>query len=106
MVDPRGPLPDDLHNAVARLWVIEQAIQYRDVYERRDGRWLFVRRVHVLWFGVETAERPYAQRPADWPEHHDGLGTVPYDVPSWQAFWGGPGKGPQNGGPARSSVSP
>ena len=79
--------------------VVEQAIQYRDVYERRDGRWLFVRRVHVLWWGVETAERPYSQRPANWPEHHDGLGTVPYDVASWQAFWGGPGQGPNGGGP-------
>lgn len=66
---------------------IEQAIQYRDVYERRDARWLFVRRVHLLWYGVETAERPLDQPPADWPRHHVGLGTVPGDLPSWQAFW-------------------
>ena len=39
---------------------IEQAIHYRDSYERRDGVWLFVRRVHRLWYGVETAERPLA----------------------------------------------
>ena len=83
--------------------VVEQAIQYRDVYERRDGRWLFVRRVHVLWWGVETAERPYAQRPANWPEHHDGLGTVPYAVPRWPAVWGGPDQGPQAGGPAAAT---
>lgn len=67
--------------------MVEQSIQYRDSYERRDGAWLFVRRVHVLWYGVETAERPLDQRPADWPEHHDGLGTVPYDQESWQRFW-------------------
>ncbi len=68
------------------LW-IEQAIQYRDTYERRDGAWLFARRVHVLWYGVEAAERPLAQEPANWPERHVGRGTVPEDMPAWQAFW-------------------
>ena len=67
---------------------VEQAIMYRDTYERVEGRWLFVRRKHVLWYGVQTAERPLDQRPADWPEHPDGLGTVPYDIESWKAFWG------------------
>jgi uncharacterized protein (TIGR02246 family) len=66
---------------------IEQAIQYRDSYERRDGRWLFVRRIHLLWYGVETAERPLDQDPAHWPEHHVGRGTLPEELPSWQAFW-------------------
>lgn len=72
---------------------IEQAIQYRDRYEKRDGRWLFVRRKHVLWYGVETAERPLAQRPANWPEHHDGVGSVPGDIESWQSFWASLGPG-------------
>lgn len=66
---------------------IEQAILYRDVYERRDGTWLFVRRVHALWYGVEVAERPLAQEPADWPRRHVGRGTVPEDLASWRAFW-------------------
>lgn len=66
---------------------IEQAIQYRDSYERRGQRWLFVRRVHLLWYGVETAERPLDQAPANWPERHVGRGTVPEDLPSWRAFW-------------------
>ena len=58
-VEPRdGPHPGRL---------VEQAILYRDTYERRDGRWLFVRRRHELWYGIETAERPLAQRPARWP---------------------------------------
>ena len=30
---------------------------------------------------------PLAQEPADWPKHHVGRGTVPEDVPSWNAFW-------------------
>lgn len=66
---------------------IEQAIQYRDTYEQRGGEWLFVRRVHVLWYGVETAERPLDQEPANWPERNVGRGTVPEDIPSWGAFW-------------------
>jgi ketosteroid isomerase-like protein len=66
---------------------IEQAIQYRDTYELRDGAWLFVRRVHALWYGVEAAERPLAQEPADWPQHHVGRGTVPEDLATWRAFW-------------------
>jgi len=72
---------------------IEQAIHYRDTYERRDGEWLFVRRVHRLWYGVEAAERPLAQRPANWPEHHDGRGTLPEEWPSWHAFWKSVGGG-------------
>jgi ketosteroid isomerase-like protein len=66
---------------------VEQAIRYLDTYERRDGRWLFVRRKHELWYGVETAERPLDQPPANWPERTVGLGTVPYGEPAWQRFW-------------------
>ena len=73
---------------------IEQAIQYRDQYEKRDGRWLFVRRKHVLWYGVEAAERPLAQPPANWPERHDGVGSVPEDIASWRSFWDAIGPGP------------
>ena len=66
---------------------IEQAILYRDTYERRNGRWLFVRRIHELWYGVETAERPLAQEPANWPAHHVGRGTLPDTLPTWARFW-------------------
>jgi ketosteroid isomerase-like protein len=66
---------------------IEQAIQYLDSYECRDGSWLFVRRVHRLWYGVETSERPLAQEPANWPERQVGRGTLPEELPSWQEFW-------------------
>lgn len=66
---------------------VEQAILYRDRYRREGGVWKFVRRSHELWFGVETAERPLHQRAAEWPRHHDGVGTVPYAEPTWRAFW-------------------
>ena len=96
----RGQIQD------GKRW-IEQAIQYRDDYQKHDGRWLFVKRKHVLWYGVESAERPLAQRPANWPEHHAGVGTVPQDIPSWQAFWADLGPGPDGrGGRAQPSVDP
>ena len=66
---------------------IEQAIQYRDSYERRDDRWLFVRRRHLLWYGVQTAEHPLDQEPANWPEHHAGRGTLPEEFSTWNEFW-------------------
>ena len=62
---------------------VEQAILYRDRYRREEGAWRFVARRHELWYGVETAEHPFDQPPADWPRRHDGLGTVPYDEPTW-----------------------
>ena len=67
--------------------LIEQMILYRDSYQRVDGEWRFVERVHELWYGIETAERPLQQPPANWPEHHDGLGSVPYAEPTWRSFW-------------------
>jgi hypothetical protein len=66
---------------------IHQAILYEDTYERRDAVWLFVRRVHRLWYGAEPGANPLALEPANWPEHHDGLGTVPEHWASWRAFW-------------------
>ena len=66
---------------------IHQAILYRDTYERRDGHWYFVRRVHRLWYGAEVGVNPLGLAPANWPEHHDGLGTVPECWDAWRAFW-------------------
>ena len=80
LIEPRGP------GASGRM--VEQLILYRDRYRRCDGEWRFVGRRHELWYGVETAERPLEQPPADWPRHHHGVGTVPYGEPTWVAFWG------------------
>lgn len=65
---------------------IHQAILYRDAYERRGAHWYFVRRVHELWYGVEAWRNPLAAEPADWPEHHDGRGTVPESWATWREF--------------------
>lgn len=67
---------------------IHQFILYRDTYERRTGRWFFVRRIHELWYGEEAPSSPLRLPPADWPTHHDGRGTVPETWPTWSRFWG------------------
>jgi uncharacterized protein (TIGR02246 family) len=72
---------------------IHQSIVYRDTYERRDGRWLFVRRVHELFHGVEAWRNPLHQEPAEWPTRSDGRGTAPASFPTWDRFWDGAGQG-------------
>ena len=44
-------------------------------------------RIHELWYGQEAEHNPLDQEPANWPEHHDGLGTVPGSWPTWAPFW-------------------
>jgi ketosteroid isomerase-like protein len=66
---------------------IHQAIRYDDTYARVDGEWLFVRRKHLLFYGAEVGVNPLTLPPANWPEHHDGLGSLPYSEPTWQSFW-------------------
>jgi ketosteroid isomerase-like protein len=72
-------------------WV-EQAIQYRDVYEKRGQSWYFVRRRHLLWYGIEhppgSPANPLALEPANWPEKHAGKGSLPESESSWRRFWG------------------
>jgi ketosteroid isomerase-like protein len=66
--------------------LIHQAIRYDDTYERRDGHWYFVKRKHLLFYGAEVGVDPLTLPPANWPEHHDGRGTLPQSEPTWQAF--------------------
>jgi ketosteroid isomerase-like protein len=66
---------------------IHQAIVYEDIYERRAGRWYFVRRTHELFYGVEAPRNPRHLPPADWPAHPDGRGTLPDRWDTWQRFW-------------------
>ena len=67
-------------------WVV-QAIQYRDMYERRDGHWYFARRKHLLWYGREVGTSPLGLEPASWPEHHTGRGELPELDATWREFW-------------------
>jgi len=67
-------------------WIV-QMIQYRDRYARRAGRWHFVRRVHLLWYGAEVGQSPIGLAPANWPESQVGRGTLPESWESWRRFW-------------------
>ena len=71
---------------------IHQAIRYDDDYRRVEGRWLFLRRNHRLFYGAEVGRNPLALAPANWPEHHTGTGTLPHEEPTWQAFHGSDGE--------------
>lgn len=73
---------------------IHQSIVYRDTYERRAGYWLFVRRVHELFHGVEAWRNPLDQEPADWPHHADGRGSAPESFATWGQFWAARPGGP------------
>ncbi len=65
---------------------IDQTIMYQDRYTLQDGRWLFVRRDHQLWFGEERESNPFEQEPANWPERTIGRGTLPFSLETYQRF--------------------
>jgi hypothetical protein len=68
-------------------WIV-QLIQYHDTYERQGGRWLFVRRRHLLVYGADLGQSPLGLPPADWPRRQTGWGTAPGSLASWRRFWG------------------
>jgi hypothetical protein len=70
----------------AQRW-IRQAIAYEDEYERRDGRWYFVKRDHLLFYGETQEQSPLDQPPANWPRSAVGRGTVPQQWPTWRSYW-------------------
>ena len=80
---------------------IHQAIVYDDRYRQVAGTWFFVRRNHRLFYGVEVGSNPLSLPAANWPEHHDGLGTLPHEWDTWRRFWGGSHGGPTDGGGQR-----
>ena len=55
---------------------IEQMIRYDDRYGFEDGEWRFLSRKHRLWYGVQTAEEPLDQPPANWPDNQIGTGSL------------------------------
>lgn len=66
---------------------IHQAILYTDTYRRQAGEWLFVRRIHELFYGADVGTNPLTLGSADWPTRHDGMGTRPDRWATWQQFW-------------------
>lgn len=55
---------------------LEQAIIYQDHYERHQGKWLFLKRAHLLWWGQERTPNPMQQPPANWPMSQIGAGNA------------------------------
>ncbi len=88
----------DTDHAVGRVYAhgdiqiggrwIHQAIRYDDRYERRGDAWYFTGRRHQLFYSADVGENPLGYPPADWPQSNIGLGTLPYNQPTWQTFWG------------------
>lgn len=78
---------DDPHHAhgVVYCWAqldlierfVDQSILYQDQYVHSDGRWLFLQRRHLLWFGQPRERNPVEQPAEQWPRTHVGRGTLP-----------------------------
>lgn len=83
----RGEIQDGGRESLR--WIIH-AIQYHDTYERREGRWLFVRRKHFLVYGADLGVNPLDLEPANWPTSQTGMGTHPHVLETWQTFWAKP----------------
>lgn len=78
IVSCRGEIED-----AAGAWIIHQ-IQYHDTYRRVDGRWHFVKRRHLLWYGHDMPNPPVNLPPANWPASQTGRGELPECLESWQ----------------------
>lgn len=92
-------LHDDTH-ATGQVWArcyaqtrtdgfLDQLIRYDDHYERVDGRWLFTRRRHRLWYGAAHQSSPLEQPAAEWPRSQVGVGDLPLADPTFSAWWQG-----------------
>jgi hypothetical protein len=68
------------------VWVIEM-LAYLDNYERREGRWFFVKRTPLFWYESDITDPPIGAHKMRWPgipPHDGGLHNA---FPSWQTFW-------------------
>lgn len=66
-------------------WYV-MAMRYEDVYERRDGRWYFVRRKEHPWYAVDVLDRPSPPY-VRWPGHEAMVATLPDRLDTWRSFW-------------------
>lgn len=62
------------------------AMRYEDVYERRNGKWFFVRRREHPWYSVDVTERPGPDF-IRWPGDVDLRAAMPQRMDSWRRFW-------------------
>ncbi len=66
---------------------LEQAILYRDHATSAPTARRFLARVHEPGMASRPPNGRWTSRRPNWPANHHGLGTVPYNEPTWQAFW-------------------
>ena len=69
----------------ASVWVIE-LLAYLDSYERRDGRWFFVKRRPLFWYESDVNDPPVGPYKMRWPGTTSHDGTFHDSFPSWEAF--------------------
>jgi hypothetical protein len=72
---------------IGERWVVAVMTLF-DNYERRDGRWLYVRRKPEHWYSSDILERPAG------PNFGDGMGgdrqaRLPHLQETWGVFWAG-----------------
>lgn len=66
-------------------WVAMQLI-YFDTYERRGGRWYFVKRSERAWYAADQFERPQDVDFHAWEKHPLPM-KLPRAFATWEAFW-------------------
>jgi hypothetical protein len=67
-------------------WLIQQIV-YLDEYAREQGKWLFAKRRHLLFYGAGLGQSPLDLRPSDPMELTDGKGSMPQRWPSYRRFF-------------------
>ena len=67
-------------------WVIMQ-MMYFDRYERRNGRWLFRRRLPLYWYATDLNKPPLGELKMRWPGREPYEGSFHDLFPSWRDFW-------------------
>lgn len=67
------------------VWVME-LLAYLDAYERRDGRWFFLRRTPLFWYESDHTDPPIGPRKMRWPNTTAHDGGFHDAFPSWAEF--------------------
>ena len=77
---------DERH--VGDEWMMGQ-LQYWDTYQRRDGKWYFLRRRPMSWYAADVLTRPNEALAAGQGGVGSAMtvGALPDAWPSWEKFW-------------------
>jgi hypothetical protein len=70
----------------AHTWAVQQVV-YLDQYVRQEGKWYFLTREHLLYYGSDLLQRPIGLPPTGVPENGLGKGSMPQPWPTYRAFF-------------------